>query len=175
MKIREMSAEESLDFLARSRFGRLGCVRDDQPYIVPISFVLDEGQLYSFATSGQKTEWMRTNPRVCLQVDRVITARRWTSVVVYGRYRELPDTLEQREERERAWALFQQMPDWWEPAYTRPTDRNAGRTLEPIWYAIAIDKITGQSAGQPLPPASLPPRGGNRETGGWLDQFLHRH
>lgn len=175
MKIREMTTEESLDFLARSRFGRLGCVRDDQPYIVPISFVCDNGRIYGFSTAGQKTDWMRTNPRVCLQADRVISARRWTSIVVYGLYQELPDMPEHRNERERAWALFQQTPDWWEPAYVRPADGKTERPLESIWYTIDIEKITGHSAGEPLPAASLSLYGRNRDAGGWLDQFLHRN
>jgi nitroimidazol reductase NimA-like FMN-containing flavoprotein (pyridoxamine 5'-phosphate oxidase superfamily) len=175
MKVREMTSGESFDFLARSRFGRLGCVRDNHPYIVPISFVCDQGRIYGFSTAGQKTDWMRANPHVCLQADRVISARRWTSVVLFGRYQELPDTPERHVERQRAWGLFQQTPDWWEPAYMRPVDGVAERPLESIWYTIEIEKITGHSAGEPLPPANLSAHGRNRDAGGWLDQFLHRN
>ena len=71
--------------------GRLGCARDNQPYIVPISFYFDPAGrcLYSFATAGQKIDWMRSNPRVCLEVDEIGDEFHWNSVLVIGRFEEL--------------------------------------------------------------------------------------
>ena len=77
--------------MARLGFGRLACAHQNQPYIVPIYFAYEPDHLYGFATLGRKVEWMRSNPLVCVQVDDVISHFRWSSVIVLGRYEELPD------------------------------------------------------------------------------------
>ena len=42
MIIRELSNEECSEALNAASFGRLGCTRDNQPYVVPIFFVTDK-------------------------------------------------------------------------------------------------------------------------------------
>ena len=71
MLISEMSGEECRDLLSRLGFGRLACAHQNRPYIVPIYFAYEPDHLYGFATMGQKVEWMRSNPLVC--VDRKST------------------------------------------------------------------------------------------------------
>jgi nitroimidazol reductase NimA-like FMN-containing flavoprotein (pyridoxamine 5'-phosphate oxidase superfamily) len=90
MVILELTNEECVEMLTRLKFGRLGCSRGDQPYVVPFNFAYNERHLYSFATLGQKIEWMRTNPLVCVEADDIADRSDWTSVVVLGRY-EVPD------------------------------------------------------------------------------------
>ena len=92
MLINDMTAKECSEMLARTSFGRLGCARDNQPYVVPIYFAYEPGHLYGFSTVGQKIEWMRANPKVCVEVDEVTNHFEWMSVIVNGRYQELPDT-----------------------------------------------------------------------------------
>src|ERR1022692_3717393 len=87
--ILEMTREASLDLLARAHLGRLACAQDNQPYVVPFYFAYDNNSLYSFTKAGQKIEWMRANPRVCVEVDDVVSPEEWVSVVVVGRYEEL--------------------------------------------------------------------------------------
>lgn len=94
MLIQEMTRKASLDLLARTHLGRLACTQGPQPYIVPIYFVYNAHYIYSFSTVGQKIEWMRANPLVCVQADEVVTSTQWQSVVVLGRYQELPNTPE---------------------------------------------------------------------------------
>ena len=91
MLIRELSRQESLDLLARSRLGRLACARGAMPYIVPLYFAYDDEYLYSFSTFGQKIEWMRDNPNVCVEVDEVANPQQWVSVVIFGQFEEMPD------------------------------------------------------------------------------------
>ena len=59
MLIQEMTGDECRIALEQTDFGRLACVRGDQPYIVPIYFSYDGKQLYGITTLGQKIEWMR--------------------------------------------------------------------------------------------------------------------
>ena len=90
MLIEAMTTRACQEILTRSSIGRLGCSHDDQPYVLPIFFLYEPDHLYGFATDGQQIEWMRTNPKVCVEVDEITNHSEWTSVVLFGRYRELP-------------------------------------------------------------------------------------
>src|SRR5450631_3569067 len=92
MLIRNMTRQASIDLLARRRLGRLACAHDGQPYITPLAFEYDENYLYSFSTLGQKITWMRANPRVCIEAEELASPQDWATVIVLGRYEELPDT-----------------------------------------------------------------------------------
>jgi uncharacterized protein len=95
MNIREMSKEESLRVLAGAKLARLACAHENQPYVVPV-YHEASGCLYGFTTPGQKIEWMRANPLVCVEVDEVAAYDQWVSVVVIGRYEELPEYCRRR-------------------------------------------------------------------------------
>lgn len=94
MVIREMSRAECLRMLAGAKLARLACAQENQPYVVPVYLAYDEasGCLYGFTTPGQKVEWMRANPRVCVEVDEITADDQWVSVIGSGRYEELPET-----------------------------------------------------------------------------------
>ena len=105
--IREMSKEESLRVLAGTRIARLACAHENQPYIVPVSLAYYEPMagepcFYGFTIPGQKLEWMRANPLVCVEVDEVETYDQWVSVIAFGRFEELPETPGSDDERRRA-------------------------------------------------------------------------
>jgi uncharacterized protein len=144
MLILELTNKECVEALTHLRLGRLACSRDDQPYIVPIYFAYHERHLYSFATHGQKIDWMRANPRVCVEADEIINLHDWMSVIVQGRYEELLDTSEWRLERELAHELLQHRAMWWEPAYVGTAHLDAVNELIPIYYRIHIDQVTGR-------------------------------
>ena len=89
MQVSTMSEEQCGDLLQRSFIGRLGCCKDNQPYVVPVGFAYEPGYVYVFATLGRKIEWMRENPKVCLQADEIESSSKWGSVIVTGTYLEL--------------------------------------------------------------------------------------
>ena len=146
MLIHEMTNRECLDALTRLRFGRLGCAHDNQPYVVPIYFTYHEGHLYTFSTAGQKIEWMRANPRVCIESDEVTSPFQWLSVVVFGRYEELPDTPQYQFERNLAYKMLQQRAMWWEPASVASAHHSGADSLAPVFYRIHVDQVTGRHA-----------------------------
>ena len=155
MKVQELTAAECYALLAGTGFGRLACARDNQPYVVPIHFVVDDEVVYAFSLPGQKIDWMRENPCVCLETDSVQSGDAWTSVVVVGRYEELTDTPEHYNERLRALALLQTRPMWWEPGTSSPTREHNRQGYAPIFYRIVVDRVTGYR-GVPAPPADVP-------------------
>lgn len=146
MFIHEMSIDECRNALQKANVGRLACARDGQPYTVPINFAFDGTYLYGFTTLGQKIEWMRANPLVCLEVDEIIGENQWMSIVVFGHYEELPDKPEYKRARARAHDFLQKRAMWWEPAYISQKHRDQPHSLLPIFYRIHIEKITGHRA-----------------------------
>ena len=142
MLIRELTTPECHDVLKRASIARLGCARDNQPYVVPVHVYFDGDYLYSFAMLGQKIAWMRENPRVCVEVDEIVDRTQWASVIAFGRYEELLHMPSQEAERERAKELFQSTPDWWQPAASNP--QRAVRMA--MVYRIRVESLTGRLA-----------------------------
>lgn len=146
MLIQEVARRDCFDMLAQVRFGRLGCARDNQPYVMPVYFACDGNHLYGIATVGQKIEWMRTNPLVCVEADDIVSQHQWKTVIAFGRYEEMPDTPEWKRERDYAYELLRRRAMWWQPAYVASTHRGVPHSLEPVLYRIRIDQITGHRA-----------------------------
>jgi nitroimidazol reductase NimA-like FMN-containing flavoprotein (pyridoxamine 5'-phosphate oxidase superfamily) len=145
--IQEMSRPECHDALARAKFGRLACAHDNQPYVLPFDFAFDgDCCLYCFTTFGQKVQWMRSNPLVSFEIDEVKGHNHWLSVIVFGRYEELPDKPEYEEARRQAYAYLQKRAMWWEPAYISQEHQATPHSLTPIFFRIRIEKITGHHA-----------------------------
>ena len=144
--IHDMTDSECREALRRATVGRLACAKDNQPYVVPISFMIDGDHLYAFATLGQKIEWMRTNPRVCLEIDERIARERWQSVVVFGTYEELPDVPKFAAARTKAQELLQKHAMWWQPACVCDDERDTPHSDEPIAFRINITRMTGHRA-----------------------------
>ena len=145
MLIHELNPDECAQVLSRSDLGRLGCARFDQPYIVPIHFSFDPERncLYAFSTVGQKIDWMRENPKVCVEVEDIADKNHWATVVVIGRYEEIHRDPSEAEARRRAEHLFQERPEWWLPAagQARPREHH-----QMVLYRIHIDRLTGRRA-----------------------------
>ena len=143
MIITEMDRTGCMALLRSSRHGRLACAKDGQPYVVPITFAEEGNYLYGFSLVGQKVLWMRENPKVCVQVDEFGETRGWRSVVVYGRYEELPDRIGWKTQREHAWSLLSREADWWEPGGIKPVPEPPTPHL---FYRIIIDDVSGRQA-----------------------------
>jgi nitroimidazol reductase NimA-like FMN-containing flavoprotein (pyridoxamine 5'-phosphate oxidase superfamily) len=145
MLIHELSPDDCAEVLSRNHLGRLGCSRYDQPYIVPIQFSFDAGRncLYAFSTIGQKIEWMRENPKVCLEVEEIGDKSHWTTVLAIGRYEEIHHEPGESETRRRVEHLFQQRREWWLPGAAK---LDSGEHPEVVIYRIEIDQLTGRRA-----------------------------
>jgi uncharacterized protein len=144
--IEELSRQASLDLLAQVRFGRLACAKQSQPYITPFYYAYYESHIYSFTTVGQKVEWMRANPLVCVEVDEVNSPQQWSSIVVLGRYEELTNSEEWQSTRETVHNLLVQREIWWEPGFAKTIIHGGARPLIPVFYRISVEQITGHRA-----------------------------
>jgi uncharacterized protein len=159
MVIREMSREECLRVLAGAKVARLACAYENQPYVLPVTLAYPGTSgggdcLYGFTTPGQKIEWMRANPLVCVEVDEVPNANQWVSVIAFGRYEELPgeetpDPQGRPDERLVAHQILQSHAMWWataSAAHAARVHRDLGAPLVPVFYRVRMSKITGHEA-----------------------------
>ncbi len=89
IQIEEMADSEIVDVLARVGYGHLACCRDNEPYVVPVHFAYDAGEIFVYTTEGKKYEMIKSNPRVCLQVEEVVDNQRWQSVIVDGEAQQI--------------------------------------------------------------------------------------
>jgi len=145
MVINELTQKECSDMLSHTSLGRLGCALDDQPYVVPIYFAYDDNHLYVLSTLGQKIEWMRANPKVCVQVDEIQSEAQWVSIVVNGRYQELPE-VQYAAEQARARKLLQKRYRWWQTAMAERQLKVGADLIDPLFFRIHIDSMTGLRA-----------------------------
>lgn len=141
-----MSDAECRSVVARAQYGRLACVSGEQPYIVPVAIHLDPDEpfLYGFSTLGQKVRWMRANPRVCVEVDEIVNRKAWTSVIVFGRYQEIPRSGGGAAIRQRAAQLLGKKAQWWLPGAA--TIASGDEHIVPVLYRIRIGRMTGRRA-----------------------------
>jgi hypothetical protein len=155
MVIQAMDADACRELLARVGFGRLACAKDNQPYVVPVYFACEGERIYGFSVVGKKIEWMRANPKVCLEVDEVKGQFEWKSVVVTGRYEELGEGSEFSAARAVVERSMQRRYMAWETPYQILHRREPGASGPAVFYSICVEDMTGLSAtSEPFEPAA---------------------
>jgi|SRR5579864_361644 len=145
MLIKEMTQAECNDFLSRASFGRLGCSLNDQPYVVPIYLAYEDGYVYALSTRGQKIEWMRKNPQVCVQIDEIAGDTQWVSLIATGRYQELPEP-QYKDEHDHARKLLEKRHRWWRTAMAERQLKSDDQLIEPLIFRIHTESMTGLRA-----------------------------
>ena len=133
--------EDVEKLLATHVVGRIGCHVDGTTYVVPVSYAYVDGCVYAHSAEGQKVRMMRTNPRVCFEVDEVLDLACWKSVVAQGTFEELTG-----DEADHA---RQVLLDGYRRAIGSPTavpphhaSADAGTT---VYYRIRLGERTGRS------------------------------
>jgi uncharacterized protein len=142
MRIIPMSQQECSELLKRVSIGRLGCSRENQPYVVPVGFSYEPGHIYIFSTLGKKVEWMRENPKVCLQADDVGSRSNWESVIVNGMYLELREP-QYSGERQYALERLQDYSDYWKTPLAERREQTSDLEIETVFFRIEIGSMSG--------------------------------
>jgi nitroimidazol reductase NimA-like FMN-containing flavoprotein (pyridoxamine 5'-phosphate oxidase superfamily) len=135
--MKTLKEEESRALLSACRIGRLGCIDNGEPYVVPINYVFEDDSIYSHSLDGRKIDALRSHPRACLQVDKIENDFSWISVIAYGVFEEIRVPSDRRSVLGKLLARF--------PLLT-PVEsvmaRDAGAP-DSIVFRIRIDRITG--------------------------------
>ena len=128
---------------------------NDQPYVVPVNFAFDHNRIYIHcADTGMKLDFLRTNPRVCFEVDENLgiipgTAPwmfglAYRSAIAFGTARILTDP----EERTKATKLIttkyagKEMAEMITPKLTEEYKSSLGSHL--VLVEIKVESMTGK-------------------------------
>lgn len=134
---KQLSDHEARALLSAVGIGRLGCIYENEPYVVPINYVFDDGVIYSHSLPGRKIDALRSHPRACLQVDYIESDLEWCSVIAYGTFEEI----RARNDREVILGkLLSRFPKLTPVESLQARDAAAPDT---IVFRIRIDRITG--------------------------------
>ncbi|MGE0773355.1 MAG: pyridoxamine 5'-phosphate oxidase family protein [Cyclobacteriaceae bacterium] len=87
--IGSLNDQQIRNLLQSEWIGRVGCHASDRTYVVPITYAYQDHNLYGHTKEGMKVEWMRANPSVCVEVDKITNNANWQSVILWGTYEEL--------------------------------------------------------------------------------------
>ncbi len=91
-----MSEAEARELIEAGRVGRLGCVDNREPYIVPFNYFFEDGFIYGHSLPGKKIQALRAHPRTCVQVDEIQDDLHWRSVIAFGNFEEIHDEFERK-------------------------------------------------------------------------------
>lgn len=91
--IHDMKPQEIDELLSNAPFGRLALADGEEPYIVPLSYVYANKTIYFHSWhEGKKIEIMRSNPKVCFEVDEYEgDINKWKSIILSGIAEEVND------------------------------------------------------------------------------------
>ena len=126
--------------LQREHFGHLGCARDGRPYVLPMNYAYDGKELFFFTTEGMKTQFIKANPHVCLQVEEITDSTHWRSVMVIGKAEQIT----KNEEMQRAMKLITERNPSLTPAISATQLDALGRAVDIALYRITPELMDGR-------------------------------
>ena len=85
----ELNAEQIEHVLLSNVIGRIGCQTDGKVYVVPVTYVYDNGFIIGHTGEGMKINMFRKNPDCCFEVDTLQNIANWQSVISWGAFEEL--------------------------------------------------------------------------------------
>jgi len=137
MGIRKLGDGDSLAILREGTLGRLGCIAADWPYVVPVNYFFDGKDIYVDTLPGKKLDALRSNPRVCLQVDKIKDPYNWRSVIAYGTFEEISA----EETRENILTrMYSRLPHM-TPVESRLVEGAKGTVV----FRIKVEEVTGMA------------------------------
>ena len=139
--MKELAEEEAIELLNSAKIGRLGCVDNGEPYVVPINYFLEDRSIYSHSLPGRKIDALRVHPRACLQVDAIEDDFHWRSAIAYGNFEEIRVPSERRIILTKLLARFPLLT----PVESAIAD-DAGAP-DSVVFCIRIDRVTGAGEG----------------------------
>lgn len=134
---RILGQNEAWAIIEAGNLGRLGCIDNTEPYVVPINYLVDDGQIYVHSLPGRKIQAMRENQRACLQADQIRDDLHWRSAIAFGDFEEINDESTRKQVMRRLLERF--------PKLT-PVESLATPDVEPqpvIVFRLRIKRVTG--------------------------------
>ncbi|HEX5966591.1 MAG TPA: pyridoxamine 5'-phosphate oxidase family protein [Pyrinomonadaceae bacterium] len=134
-----MNNEAALKLFTTAKVARLGCIVNGEPYVVPITCLLQDNYLYSHSLHGLKIAALRENPSACVQVDEIDSALSWRSAIAFGKYEEITNPDERSEFLNKLFKMFPMLTP------VESTIAIDGLAQAVIVFRIRIDRLTAVS------------------------------
>jgi len=148
-----LTEAEARQFLSEAMVAHIGVVSNGDPYVSPMSFVVDGNRILFRTKPGKRFEALVANPRVSIEVSRFDdTTGDWMSVIVQGRAAERTDAA-------TTTLAVEMLLEKYEQALGSPLNRNGFQAMAsfPHVVEVTIDEISGMVSGRGL---SFPTRPG---------------
>jgi uncharacterized protein len=128
---------------------RMGLVKDNRPYVIPLNFGFDGRNIYFHsARDGQKVEILKMNNYICVEFEQAVSiienekpcnwSARYLTVIVHGMAELLVDPVEKK------YGLGQILEHYKAGSGHQFTDKE----IEPVLvYKVVIEEIIGKSSG----------------------------
>jgi len=149
-----LSREEAARFLSQAPVAHIGVIANGEPYVTPLSFVLDDERILFRTQPGQRFEAMAAEPRVSIEASTFDTETgEWISVIVRGTATETTDSATMSKTVKM---LFQK----YEKALGSPLTHGAIQPLAAFPHIVEVEilEITGMSSGRGFSPRTRPGR-----------------
>ena len=88
--IRKLNKLHCLELLDKNYIGHLAYVFENKPYVVPITYFLnnENNSIVCYSGEGHKIKALRNNKNISLEVSTINSVNSWKSVLVHGLYQE---------------------------------------------------------------------------------------
>ncbi|HSJ85563.1 MAG TPA: pyridoxamine 5'-phosphate oxidase family protein [Acidimicrobiia bacterium] len=139
-----ISEAEALEFLRDAMVAHIGVIHEGEPYVTPMSFVVDGRRLLFRTKPGKRFEAIESHPKVCIEVSRYDESTGdWTSVLVRGQAVERTDDAT----TERAVELLREK---YSAALGSPLGHGGLQPLAsfPHVVEVPIEEISGMASGR---------------------------
>ena len=137
--LKTLNNEDARNLFKTAKVVRLACIVNGEPYVVPITCLLQNNYLYSHSLNGMKITALRENPRACVQVDEIESELSWRSAIAFGKYEEVTNPDERAEVLNKLFRLFPMLTP------VESTIALDGLAQEVIVFRIRIDRLTAVS------------------------------
>jgi len=141
LDIDEMGQDEIHEVLHKIGYGHLGVIHEGKPYVMPMHYYLDDGQIYLFTTVGMKTDDMDADPDICLQVEELHSLEHWRSVIITGKAKHLTE----QPDIDRMMSVVKERNPALSPAINRTWTDAWGRGEAISIYRIYESEMTGRT------------------------------
>lgn len=147
-EVQNLKADEAEQLLKSEYYGHLACYSDGEIYLVPITYVYENGEIISYTHEGKKINMMRAGATVCVQVEQVAKPDSWMSVICWGDFEEITDHDARQKAALQIAGRFSKIRDQKNAVYfPLLNDIAAIENNEvdlPVLFRITVKKMTGR-------------------------------
>jgi nitroimidazol reductase NimA-like FMN-containing flavoprotein (pyridoxamine 5'-phosphate oxidase superfamily) len=142
----DLTPAQCEELLKKNYYAHLGCIDNDQPYVVPITYVYQDGFIYGLSMEGHKIDSMRKNPNICIQVEHIGGEHAWRSVLCWGSFEEITDPAQAQETKLLIADLHgQAILNDQEPPISQVVKSAQSSADESVVYRMKPTRITGKA------------------------------